>query len=276
MRAQPHRVARVDSPPRSRVWPSRPIRPHEILARMSDEVFRLPNDGRKWKLKCRERRILLKAVLNCDDSGTGLNIKSVSIRRASKEAGHLGLVISPKTAARRMADLRRLGFLESLGPRWNGQAIPRRRTVRLDRAGERLEPSESDPLKAVRCSESDPLKSANLAHYSSESFSNSARDAQRSWISTKRQALADALALSMKGIVGAGYRYPAILLKRAGQLNRGDWRPTVPNTASTATPMPVADSTKRGTCSLCRGTGIIQFRDGATICSCGVWNKSKQ
>ncbi|HWH58870.1 MAG TPA: hypothetical protein VN682_14660 [Terriglobales bacterium] len=116
---------------RSRVWPNRSIRPHEVLSRMDDAALALPSDSRKHRLKRRERRIVLRAILNCDDSGAGINIKTASIRSIRAEAKRLGLEVSESTIKRRMKDLRELKFLESLGPRWNGRATPRRRAVSL-------------------------------------------------------------------------------------------------------------------------------------------------
>jgi len=130
---------------------------------MDDAVFALPGDGRKHGLKRRERRTVLRAILNCDDSGAGINIKTASIRRIKAQARRLGLEISESTVKRRMKELRELKFLESLGPRWNGRATPRHRAISLQVC---LRPPCAQSADVTRTGGEDEWRTnvANLTH----------------------------------------------------------------------------------------------------------------
>ncbi len=68
------------------------------------EKFRLPNDGRKWRRLCEQRRNLALRL------SANTKAKIVVVDVCSLRAG-----LTRRTFFRRMADLRSLGLLRSIG-----------------------------------------------------------------------------------------------------------------------------------------------------------------
>jgi len=87
-------------------------------------------------------------------------------------------------------------------------------------------------------------------------------------------ALADTIERCLQRCTEEGILYPAILLKRKKQIERGTWSPESGRDSSKANAPPIEGDT---TCPKCGGSGHVPIEGGlhAKMCECNKWMRGQ-